>query len=164
MDKARSLLRKKRLVAETDSKHGIIPNSDEYSEGKKGITPGGGDLGPALSKGLSETCVRPGKTWGRGDLVGDESEGRAPGQESTRLGAEPLTHPQILTAPACVSHCSPCMRGHSGGTRSNLPSCSFCLSVGGCAAAGGAFGQSPKGRGTAGWRSIVGPGSAPDED
>lgn len=63
MDKARSLLRKKHLVAETDSKHVIIPNSDKYSEGKKGINTGGGDLGSALSKGLSETCVRPRKTW-----------------------------------------------------------------------------------------------------
>lgn len=79
------------------------------------------------------------------------------------LGAEPLTHPLILTAPACASHCSLCMRGHSGGPRSNLPSCSFCSSVGGCAVAGGAFRQRPKGRGTAGWRSVVGPGFAPDE-
>lgn len=93
MDKARPLLREKRLVAETDSKHVIIPNSDKYSEGKKGMNPGGGDLGPALSKGLSETCVHPRKTWGHGDLVGDESEGRAPGQESAHLGVEPLTHP-----------------------------------------------------------------------
>lgn len=64
MDKARSLLREKHLVAETDSKHVIIPNSDEYSEGKKGITPGGGDLGPA------KAFLRPASAPGRRRDVG----------------------------------------------------------------------------------------------